>query len=68
MNVTDELDVNILLDWLKVNVGDLDECQKVLKGVASKLSKANGLINELRAMGHEITDEYVVDLNFFRED
>ncbi|PWA62520.1 DNA helicase Pif1-like protein [Artemisia annua] len=66
MNKKDELYVNMLLDWLKLNVGDHDECQNVLKGVQSKLLKADGLINELRAMGHELTDDYIVDLNFFR--
>lgn len=66
--MTDELDVCILLNWLKINVGDPDECKKVLDAVMSKVQKTNQLINELREMGHELTDDYVVDLNFFSED
>ncbi|PWA77605.1 hypothetical protein CTI12_AA221210 [Artemisia annua] len=67
-NNKDELDESILLDWLKENVGDLEESQKVLNGVNSKVLKTHSFINELRAMGHEITDDYVVDLNFFSRD
>ena len=64
----DELDESILLDWLKENVGDLEESRKVLNGVNSKLLKTGSLITELRVMGHEITDDYVVDLSFFSQD
>ena len=64
----DELDETILLDWLKKNVGDLEDSQKVLNGVNSRIMKTCSFINELRAMGHEITDDYVVDLNFFSQD
>ncbi|GJT44654.1 hypothetical protein Tco_0953369, partial [Tanacetum coccineum] len=64
----DELDESLLIDWLKLNVGDHEECEKVLNGVKARVLKADAFINELRAMGHDLTDEYVADLNFFREE
>ncbi|GJR56418.1 hypothetical protein Tco_1406939 [Tanacetum coccineum] len=64
----DELDKSVLIHWLKLNVGDHEECEKVLNGVKARVFKADTLINELRAMGHDLSDDYVVDLNFFRED
>ncbi|GJV59330.1 hypothetical protein Tco_1465430 [Tanacetum coccineum] len=64
----DELDESILLDWLKVNVGDPEECQIVLNGVKDRVFKVDAMIDELRAMGHELTDDYVVDFNFFNEE
>ncbi|GJT30847.1 hypothetical protein Tco_0911122 [Tanacetum coccineum] len=64
----DELDESVLIDWLKLNVGDHEEYEKVLNGVKTRVFKADALINELRAMGHDLREYYVVDLNFFRED
>ena len=64
----DELDESILLDWLKLNVGDPQECQQVLAGCKKKIVKAEDMIKEVRAMGHELTDDYVVDLNFFSDE
>ncbi|GKE31201.1 hypothetical protein Tco_1450523 [Tanacetum coccineum] len=64
----DSLDESVLIDWLKLNVGDHEECEKVLNGVKARVFKADALINELRAMGHDLSEDYVVDLNFFRED
>ena len=64
----DDLDESIFLDWLKLNVGDPQESQQVLDGVKSKIVKAESMIKELRAMGHELTDDYVVDLNFFGDE
>jgi hypothetical protein len=66
--VTDELDESILLGWLKENVGDKEESLKVLNAVQLKLDKTRSLIDELRAMGHDITDDHYVDLNFFSAD
>ena len=34
----------------------------------SKINKANELVNQLRAMGHDIDDDYMVDLNFFDDE
>ncbi|GKC95006.1 hypothetical protein Tco_1160448, partial [Tanacetum coccineum] len=45
-----------------------EECEKVLNGVKARVFKANALINELCAMGHYLSEDYIVDLNFFRED
>ncbi|GKA85682.1 hypothetical protein Tco_0807336 [Tanacetum coccineum] len=64
----DELDESVLIDWLKLNVGDHEECEKVLNGVKARVFKPDTLINELRAMGHDLSDDYIVDLNFFRKD
>ena len=64
----DELDESILLDWLKLNVGDPKESLKVLNGVQSKLNKTEAMIQEMRAMGHDLTDDYLVDLNFFSDE
>ncbi|GJY25314.1 hypothetical protein Tco_0400040 [Tanacetum coccineum] len=64
----DEMDESLLFNWLKLNVGDHEECEKFLNSVKARVFKADALINELRAMGHDLTDDYVVDLNFFRED
>ncbi|PWA51001.1 hypothetical protein CTI12_AA468340 [Artemisia annua] len=67
-NNKDELDESILLGWLKENVGDKEESLKVLNAVQLKLDKTRSLIDELRAMGHDITDDHYVDLNFFSAD
>ncbi|GKD65412.1 hypothetical protein Tco_1307520 [Tanacetum coccineum] len=64
----DEFDESFLIDWLKLNVGDHQECQKVLNGVKEKVQKADALMNEIRAMGHDLTNDYVVDLIFLSED
>ncbi|GKB61987.1 ribonuclease H-like domain-containing protein [Tanacetum coccineum] len=64
----DSLDESVLIDWLKLNVGDHEECEKVLNGVKARVFKADALINELRAMGHDLSEDFIVDLNFFRED
>ena len=64
----DELDESIILDWLKVNVGDPQECQQVLDGCKKKIVKAEDMIKEVRAMGLELTGDYVVDLNFFSDE
>ncbi|PWA64817.1 hypothetical protein CTI12_AA339830 [Artemisia annua] len=61
----DEFDPTPIIDWLKFNVGDDEACQKLLHSLKTKVDKANDLINQLRAMGHDIDDDYVVDLNFF---
>ena len=59
------MDESILLDWLKLNVGDPQQSQQVLDGVKAKILKAEAMIKDVRAMGHELTDDYLVDLNFF---
>lgn len=64
----DELPESIFLDWLKLNVGDPQESLQVLNAVQSKVLKAETMINELRGMGHELTDDYFVDLNFFSDE
>lgn len=64
----DELDESIFLDWLKLNVGDPQESQKVLNGVKKKIEKTDAMINQIRAMGLELTDDYFVDLNFFSDE
>ena len=64
----DELDESIFLDWLKLNVGDPQESQKVLNGVKKKIEKTEAMINQIRAMGLELTDDYFVDLNFFSDE
>ena len=64
----DELNESIFLDWLKLNVGDPQESQKVLNGVKKKIEKTEAMINQIRAMGLELTDDYFVDLNFFSDE
>ncbi|GKB83657.1 hypothetical protein Tco_0950552 [Tanacetum coccineum] len=64
----DALDESVLIDWLKLNVEDHEECEKVLNGVKARVFKPDALFNELRAMGHDLSEDYIVDLNFFRED
>ena len=64
----DELDESIFIDWLKLNVGDPQESQKVLNGVKKKIEKTEAMINQIRAMGLELTDDYFVDLNFFSDE
>ena len=54
----DELDESIFIDWLKLNVGDPQESQKVLNGVKKKIEKTEAMINQIRAMGLELTDDY----------
>ena len=63
-----ELDESILLDWLKLNVGDPKESLKVLSAVQSKLNKTEAMIQEMLAMGHDLTDDYLVDLKFFSDE
>ena len=65
---SDDFDLEPIIDWLRFNVGDVEECQKVLTNLMSKINKANDLVNELRAMGHDIDDDYIVDLNFFDDE
>ena len=65
---SDDFDLEPIIDWLRFNVGDVEECQKVLNKLMSKINKANDLVNELRAMGHDIDDDYIVDLNFFDDE
>lgn len=62
---SDDFDLEPIIDWLRFNVGDDEACQKLLNSLKTKIDKANDLINQLRAMGHDIDDDYVVDLNFF---
>lgn len=57
-----------IVDWLRFNVGDVEECQKFLCNLMSKINKANDLVSQLRAMGHHIDDDYMVDLNFFDDE
>ena len=64
----DELNESVFLDWLKLNVGDPQESQKVLNGVKKKIEKTEAMINQIRAMGLELTDDYFVDLNFFSDE
>nr|GFC12548.1 hypothetical protein [Tanacetum cinerariifolium] len=40
---------------------DHEECENFLNGVKARVLKAVALINELRAMGHDLADEYVAD-------
>lgn len=63
-----EVDESLLLDWLKVNVGDHEQSQEVLNRLNARVVKVNAMINELRAMGHELNDDDLVDVNFFAED
>lgn len=65
---SDDFDPEPIIDWLRFNVGDVEECQKVLSNLMSKINKANELVNQLRAMGHDIDDDYMVDLNFFDDE
>ena len=64
----DELDESIFIDWLKLNVGDPQESQKVLNAVKKKIEKTEAMINQIRAMGLELTNDYFVDLNFFSDE
>ena len=64
----DELNESVFLDWLKLNVGDPQESQKVLNDVKKKIEKTEAMINQIRAMGLELTGDYVVDLNFFSDE
>ncbi|GJZ25702.1 exostosin family protein [Tanacetum coccineum] len=59
----DALDEFVLIDWLKLNVGDHEECEQVLNGVKARVFKANALINELRAMGHYLISQRAVVCN-----
>lgn len=65
---SDDFDPEPIIDWLRFNVGDVEQCQKVLSNLMSKINKANDLVNQLRAMGHDIDDDYMVDLNFFDDE
>ena len=42
--------------------------KKLLDGLLCKINKAQEMVNALREMGHDIDDDYIVDLKFFDED
>ncbi|GJW95618.1 hypothetical protein Tco_0175290 [Tanacetum coccineum] len=61
-------DYIVISSDIKLNIREDEPCDKVLGNLMSNLVKANALINDLRALGHDINDDYVVNLNFFKED
>ena len=65
---SDVFDPEDIVDCLRFNVGDVEECQKFLTNLMSKINKANELVSKLRAMGHHIDDDYMVGLNIFDDE
>ncbi|PWA52160.1 hypothetical protein CTI12_AA457280 [Artemisia annua] len=67
-DIEDDFDPSPIIDWLRLNVGGDEECQKLLNSLQTKIDKANEMISQLRAMGHDIDDDYLVDINFFDDE
>ena len=66
--MSDDFDPSPIIEWLRLNVGGDEDCHKLLNSLKTKIDKANDMMNQLRAMGHDIDDDYLVDINFFDDE
>jgi hypothetical protein len=62
---TDVNESGSVIDWLKNYYGSrlISVCD--MKKIISKLAKASALLEQMKASGHDIGDDYMIDLGFF---
>ena len=54
-----------MFDFLTLKAGNIEPCKKILTGLLSKINKAQQMLNDIRGMGHDLDDDYIINLNFF---
>ena len=54
-----------LIDWIKNYYGSRLISVRDMRKVISKLTKASTLVEQMNASGHDIDDDYMIDLGFF---
>ena len=56
-----------MFDFLTLKAGNIKPCKKILTGLLSKINKAQQMLKDIRGMGHDLDDDYIINLNFFDE-
>ena len=63
--LSDDFDPDLMFDCLTLKAGNIEPSKNILTGLLSKINKAHQMLNSIRGIGHDLDDDYIVNLDFF---